>query len=130
MVVSYRVCLLFTLLFTSQLTTSRQTSLRSGLLQGMGKGFLAAHGLLGQDLGDLIQDACSRRGLNVQLNAIVNDSSATLLSKATTISTVVFMLTSISLSILATKNAGLSTGPGLQRHPTTTSAPATPTPKK
>jgi len=59
-----------------------QTSLRSGLLQGMGKGFLAAHGLLGQDLGDLIQDACSRRGLNVELNAIVNDSSATLLSKA------------------------------------------------
>jgi hexokinase len=48
----------------------------------MGKGFLAAHGLVGQDLGDLIQDACSRRGLNVQLNAIVNDSSATLLSKA------------------------------------------------
>lgn len=54
--------------------------------------------------------------------------SATLLSKATTISTVVFMLTSISLSILATKNAGLSGAPGLQRHPTTTSAPATPTP--
>lgn len=48
----------------------------------MGKGFLAANGLLGQDLGDLIQGACSRRGLNVQLNAIVNDSSATLLSKA------------------------------------------------
>jgi len=48
----------------------------------MGKGFLAAHGLLGQDLGDLIQDSCSRRGLNVKLNAIVNDSSATLLSKA------------------------------------------------
>jgi len=59
-----------------------QTSLRSGLIQEMGKGFLAAHGLLGQDLGDVIQDACSRRGLNVQLNAIVNDSSATLLSKA------------------------------------------------
>ena len=31
--------------------------------------------------------------------------SATLLSKATTISTVVFMLTSISLSIIATRNA-------------------------
>jgi len=59
-----------------------QTSLRSGLLQGMGKGFLAADGLLGQDLGDLIQDSCSRRGLNIQLNAILNDSSATLLSKA------------------------------------------------
>ena len=60
----------------------RQTSLRSGLLLGMGKGFLAAHGLLGKDLGDIIQDSCSRKGLNVQLNAIVNDSSATLLSKA------------------------------------------------
>jgi hexokinase len=48
----------------------------------MGKRFLAAEGLLGEDLGDLIQDSCSRRGLNVQLDAIVNDSSATLLSKA------------------------------------------------
>src|SRR5271166_847898 len=41
--------------------------------------------------------------------------SATLLSKATTISTVVFMLTSISLSILATKGAGVS-GTALERH--------------
>lgn len=39
----------------------RQTSLRSGLLQEMGKGFLAAYGLIGQDLGDLLQDACKRR---------------------------------------------------------------------
>lgn len=60
----------------------RQTSLRGGRLLGMGKGFMAAQGLLGQDLGGLIQDACSKRGLNVELNAIVNDSSATLLSKA------------------------------------------------
>lgn len=60
----------------------RQTSLRSGRLQGMGKSFLAAHGILGQDLGDLIQASCSKRGLNVRLNAIVNDSTATLLSKA------------------------------------------------
>ncbi len=35
--------------------------------------------------------------------------SATLLSKATTISAVLFMVTSLSLSILATKNAGLGT---------------------
>ncbi|HEY2015526.1 MAG TPA: preprotein translocase subunit SecG [Bryobacteraceae bacterium] len=35
--------------------------------------------------------------------------SATLLSKATTISAVVFMITSMSLSILATKSAGLGT---------------------
>ncbi|TAQ83264.1 hypothetical protein B7494_g8413 [Chlorociboria aeruginascens] len=69
-----------------------QTSLRSGLLQGMGKGFLAVHGLLGKDLGDLIQDSCSRKGLNVELNAIVNDSSATLLSKAYHDSTTRFAL--------------------------------------
>lgn len=61
---------------------SRQTSLRSGLLQEMGKGFLAAHGLIGCDLGDILQDSCSRNGLNVHLDAVVNDSSATLLSKA------------------------------------------------
>jgi preprotein translocase subunit SecG len=35
--------------------------------------------------------------------------SATLLSKATTVSAVLFMLTSFSLSILATRNAGLGT---------------------
>lgn len=35
--------------------------------------------------------------------------SATLLSKATTISAVLFMVTSLSLSILASRNAGLST---------------------
>jgi preprotein translocase subunit SecG len=35
--------------------------------------------------------------------------SATLLSKATTISAVIFMITSMSLSILATRNAGLGT---------------------
>ena len=35
--------------------------------------------------------------------------SATLLSKATTISAILFMMTSLSLSILATRNAGLGT---------------------
>src|SRR5437667_8772833 len=35
--------------------------------------------------------------------------SATLLSKATTISAVLFMITSLSLSILATRTAGLGT---------------------
>jgi preprotein translocase subunit SecG len=52
--------------------------------------------------------------------------SATLLSKATTISTIVFMLTSISLSILATRGAGVSSTV-LERHPTK-SAPANPAP--
>ncbi|KAH8808568.1 hypothetical protein F5884DRAFT_376073 [Xylogone sp. PMI_703] len=59
-----------------------QTSLRSGRIQGMGKGFLAAQGLSGQDLGDILQAACSKKGLHLELLAIVNDSSACLLSKA------------------------------------------------
>jgi hexokinase len=58
----------------------------------MGKGFFASKGLLGRDLGDLIQDSCSRKGLNVRLKAIVNDSSATLLSKAYLDSTTQFSL--------------------------------------
>ena len=48
----------------------------------MGKGFLATNGLLGQDLGEIIKFACKKQGLNVQLEAIVNDSTATLLSQA------------------------------------------------
>ncbi|KAI1656318.1 hexokinase [Daldinia decipiens] len=59
-----------------------QVSMGSGLLLGMGKGFLATNGLLGQDLGEIIKFACKKRGLNVQLEAIVNDSTATLLSQA------------------------------------------------
>jgi preprotein translocase subunit SecG len=54
--------------------------------------------------------------------------SATLLSKATTVSAIIFMVTSLSLSILATKNAGLGTTVlegGAQPVPTKT-APAAP----
>jgi preprotein translocase subunit SecG len=54
--------------------------------------------------------------------------SATLLSKATTVSTVVFMVTSMALSIMATRSAGVSSGTGLQRHSTKTSPPVTPGP--
>lgn len=47
--------------------------------------------------------------------------SATLLSKATTISAIVFMLTSISLSILNTKQSGGSVGNSvLESHPVKT----------
>src|SRR5881275_294027 len=49
--------------------------------------------------------------------------SATLLSKATTISAILFMITSLSLSILATRNAGLGTS-------VLESAPKTGTPGK
>lgn len=59
-----------------------QTSHKGGKLQGMGKGFLAAEGLLGHDLGDIIRTACKTKGLHVELAAIVNDSSACLLSEA------------------------------------------------
>ncbi|KZF22847.1 actin-like ATPase domain-containing protein [Xylona heveae TC161] len=59
-----------------------QISLCCGLLNTMGKGFLAAEGLIGQDLGELISQACLHRNVNIQIEAIVNDSSATLLSRA------------------------------------------------
>lgn len=48
----------------------------------MGKGFLAADGLLGRDLGEVIKSACAVKGLHVELSAIVNDSAAALLSEA------------------------------------------------
>lgn len=59
-----------------------QTSVSSGLVIHMGKGFLCSDGTVGQELGDLIVQSCRKRGLNVQVDAIVNDSSATLLSRA------------------------------------------------
>jgi len=59
-----------------------QTSTKSGHLLQMGKGFAATNGLQGRDLGELIMNPCTKRGLNVQLQTIVNDSSATLLAEA------------------------------------------------
>ncbi|KAK2759305.1 hypothetical protein FQN54_002783 [Arachnomyces sp. PD_36] len=59
-----------------------QTSIRSGLMIGMGKGFMCSNGTVGMDLGQLIAEACQRRDLNVRVDAIVNDSSATLLCRA------------------------------------------------
>lgn len=38
-----------------------QTSRRSGAVLGMGKGFFASQGVLGQDLGELIMQACRRK---------------------------------------------------------------------
>ena len=59
-----------------------QTSINSGLVIHMGKGFRCSIGTVGQELGSLIVHACRRRNLNVQVDAIVNDSSSTLLSRA------------------------------------------------
>jgi preprotein translocase subunit SecG len=49
--------------------------------------------------------------------------SATLLSKATTISAILFMITSISLSILATRTTGSGGTTSMEKHPAKT-APA------
>ncbi|KAI1577419.1 Hexokinase, partial [Pyrenophora tritici-repentis] len=60
----------------------QQTSSRSANLLDMGKGFRATEGLLGQDLSELIMAPCRKRNLPVHMDSIVNDSSATLLSRA------------------------------------------------
>lgn len=59
-----------------------QTSHQGGTVQPMGKGFKAHIGVVGQDLGSLIEQACLHRGIKVRVNAVINDSSATLLSQA------------------------------------------------
>ncbi|KAI4197422.1 MAG: hypothetical protein LQ350_005915 [Teloschistes chrysophthalmus] len=58
-----------------------QTSIRSGNIIGMGKGFYCST-YKGHDLGELITQACQRLNLNIRLDAIVNDSSAAVLSRA------------------------------------------------
>jgi hexokinase len=59
-----------------------QTSVSSGLVIHMGKGFHCSNGTVGQELGQLLIDSCKKRSLNVNVAAIVNDSSAALLSRA------------------------------------------------
>ncbi|EXJ81102.1 hypothetical protein A1O3_07390 [Capronia epimyces CBS 606.96] len=59
-----------------------QTSHRGGKMQGMGKGFTCHEDTIGMDLGTLVEAACAGRQLKVRVEAIVNDSSATLLSQA------------------------------------------------
>lgn len=59
-----------------------QTSVSSGLVIHMGKGFHCSNGTVGQELGHLLIESCRKRSLNVEMTAIVNDSSAALLSRA------------------------------------------------
>ncbi|KAH9872027.1 hypothetical protein J1614_006287 [Plenodomus biglobosus] len=59
-----------------------QTSIRRANLLDMGKGFRATEGILGQDLSELIMAPCRKRNLPVHMDSIINDSSATLLSRA------------------------------------------------
>lgn len=50
----------------------------------MGKGLKAVDGLMGQDIGDVIKTACASQGLFIELRAILNDSTACLLSQSYT----------------------------------------------
>lgn len=75
-------CLYSCLISKLTIKKKRQTSLGGGKLAPMGKGFLADTGLVGQDLGDIVKTACKNQNLNVELKAILNDSSACLLSRA------------------------------------------------
>lgn len=59
-----------------------QTSHQGGTVLPMGKGFKAHEGIVGQDLGSFIERACRDRGLEVRVNAVINDSSSTLLARA------------------------------------------------
>lgn len=79
-----------------------QTSPRSGQLLAMGKGFKATHGVEGEDLSELIMRSCTRKGLNVEMRAIVNDGAATLMSQAYRDST-----TRMSLILGTGTNAGV-----------------------
>lgn len=59
-----------------------QISPKRGKVQGMGKGFCCSEQTIGRDLGGLIVSACLDRGVHLQIDALVNDSCATLLSRA------------------------------------------------
>lgn len=43
---------------------------------------MANKGLVGRDLGEIIRTSCKNQGLDVEVEAIINDSSACLLSQA------------------------------------------------
>lgn len=78
----------------------RQTSSRNAVLLQMGKNFKAFEGLVGKDVGDLIMNACAKKvfrmppkllkirltcwsqRLDIQIDSIVNDSSASLIAGA------------------------------------------------
>lgn len=61
----------------------RQTSLSSGNIQKMGKGFRTHEGIVGTDLRGHFEAAFRRKGMmTLRMNALMNDTEATLLSHA------------------------------------------------
>ena len=59
-----------------------QTSVSSGRISPMGKGFRCSNGIVGQDLSHTIEQSCRKRNICIRIDALVNDSSATLLSQS------------------------------------------------
>jgi hexokinase len=89
-----------------------QTSLRAGRIQCMGKGFCSFQAIQGQDLGGLIVAAGRKQGLNLRIAALVNDSCASLLSRA-------YLEPSTSMSLI------LGTGTNMAIHlPTSSLGPS------
>ncbi|KAJ3103087.1 hexokinase A [Phlyctochytrium planicorne] len=58
-----------------------QPSISKGYLMYWTKGF-SASGVEGADVGQLLQDAFARKGLNISVTALVNDTTGTLISHA------------------------------------------------
>jgi hexokinase len=56
--------------------------MNSGKIQPVGKGFSAFDALVGQDLAEVIMESCAQKQLNIRMDAVVNDASATVLSQA------------------------------------------------
>ncbi|KAF9439198.1 glucokinase [Entomortierella beljakovae] len=59
----------------------QQTAINSGKVLAMGKGFNLSD-VMGRDLKDLLEDGFTRKGLNVKVSAIINDTVGTLVSHA------------------------------------------------
>ncbi|KAF9909235.1 glucokinase, partial [Lobosporangium transversale] len=59
----------------------QQTAINRGKVLAMGKGFNLSD-VMGKDLKDLLEDGFTRKGLNVKVSAIINDTVGTLVSHA------------------------------------------------
>ncbi|KAG0354881.1 hypothetical protein BC939DRAFT_533701 [Gamsiella multidivaricata] len=59
----------------------QQTAINRGKVLAMGKGFDLSD-VMGKDLKDLLEDGFTRKGLNVKVSAIINDTVGTLVSHA------------------------------------------------
>lgn len=61
-----------------------QTSVNTGLLMGMGKGYRVSEQMQGRDILSCFEAAFLRKGLDISLDAVINDTIATLVSHSYT----------------------------------------------